>query len=225
MTQLQLNRWQRFLTNPVKQPLHTTPDKKEDFLDVIYVADSTSSSKEAKWAIQVLTEATSSVCYIYDADFTDLEELLEADAREILPEAVNSLLWDLPYNVRCPKDLENAIQDAFGPIGMDNFCDLAKMFLKRGDHGRMIFLQFRIPRDDKDISLWRNRRRLQRWRRRISWDKEENNDWVGVNAVVLYSSSWPLFTDLAEQEADAHKCFKTGCLFLANVAAVLGCHW
>lgn len=43
-------------------------------------------SEEAKQAVEVLSEEMNSVHYIYDADFNDLEDLQDANAREELAE-------------------------------------------------------------------------------------------------------------------------------------------
>lgn len=56
--------------------------------------------EEAKRAIQLLSEAVNSVCYIYDTDFRSNEELHETGIREGVVETVDSLLCDAPYNVR-----------------------------------------------------------------------------------------------------------------------------
>lgn len=87
----------------------------------------------------MLREAINSVCYIYDADFCDLEELHQAGAEEELAKWVYFVLCARTYNVKRQSELENIIHDASELNDMDDFCDLAKHLINYGDHGHRFF--------------------------------------------------------------------------------------
>lgn len=57
---------------------------------------STDLLKAARVALADLSEVLSSDCYIYDADFCDLQETHNEGAGANLPEPLNPLLHDLP---------------------------------------------------------------------------------------------------------------------------------
>lgn len=60
------------------------------------MAASTDLSKEAQRAVEVLSETTKSVYYVYDADFRGLEELSNAGSGKELAESLEFLLCNPP---------------------------------------------------------------------------------------------------------------------------------
>lgn len=65
-----------------------------------YAAASMNLSEEAKQASGVLGEALNMACCIYDANFSDPEELDKAGAGEDLAEVLDFHLCDHSFNVR-----------------------------------------------------------------------------------------------------------------------------
>lgn len=72
--------------------------KKEDIFEMTDYTASTDMSEEAKRTMAVLNEAMNSVCYTYDTDFRDIEELHETGSGEYLAKSVKFLICDSLYN-------------------------------------------------------------------------------------------------------------------------------
>lgn len=79
-----------------------------------------------KRARVVFSEAISSNCDIYEANFRNFEELHNAGVRHELAVGVIGLLCEARYNFRCQFKLEITSHDLFGTNDMDNFSELAK---------------------------------------------------------------------------------------------------
>lgn len=80
MTSLQPNELQTFLTNPARLSLLTAPEEEEKVLKMAAVAALLDLLEKAKQAIEVFGVAMNAVCYMYNADFCNVEELQEAGA-------------------------------------------------------------------------------------------------------------------------------------------------
>lgn len=93
--------------------MHTTPEKKEDALELTNAVASMDSSEESNRAMSVLGKAMYSVCYMYDTDVCGLEELNEAGAGGEPVDSVEVLLCDPHYNLRRQSELGNASYDVF----------------------------------------------------------------------------------------------------------------
>lgn len=102
----QLNKQKSLFTNLPSLPLLTAPEKEEDVLKMTDVAGLTDLPKEAKKAMEGLSETKNLVCYIYYADFQDLEEIQQASAGEKVMKSEDLLLFNHPYNVRRQSRLE-----------------------------------------------------------------------------------------------------------------------
>lgn len=110
-------------------------------------------SKETKRAIGVLSKPMNSVCYMYDAYFSELVELHKWGSAEELVESVHLLFCDLFYNLRRGSELENTGHEIFHMNDMDTFCYMAKRMTETGFHGRVF-------RSALQISVWRQRLEL-----------------------------------------------------------------
>lgn len=79
-------------TSPTRLPLLTASEKEENLLEMTNAAALMNMSEEAKRAMELLGEAMISVCFKYDANFRDLEELHKVSAGYELMERVCFLL-------------------------------------------------------------------------------------------------------------------------------------
>lgn len=96
---------QSLLTNSTRLMVLTTPDKEEDVLLGADTASLMDLSEESNRGMEVLNKAMNAALYIYNADFSDLEELYEFGTGEELAAPVDFLLCDAPYNVRVKREL------------------------------------------------------------------------------------------------------------------------
>lgn len=63
-----------------RMPLLNVSEKVENLLEKTDETASVDLSKDANRAVEVLSDAMNSVCYLPDADFRDFEDLQEASA-------------------------------------------------------------------------------------------------------------------------------------------------
>lgn len=74
----------------------------------------------------MLYERANSVCYIYNADFYDFEQIRKAIGEEKLMESMGFQSFDHALNVIRKSEQKNTSHDMFRPNDIDNFCDLTR---------------------------------------------------------------------------------------------------
>lgn len=67
-----------FFDDPARVPQPTALEKEKHVSEITNAAALIDLSEEVKRAMEMLSEAMSSLCYMHNADFRDLQELQEA---------------------------------------------------------------------------------------------------------------------------------------------------
>lgn len=95
------------------------------------------SLEEEKLAIEVLKLVINLVYYIFDAKFSNFQELYEAGDRDEPVKSVNGPQCNPPYSMRRQSELKIISHNVFWPKDEDSLCDLAKVLIKSCGHGEM----------------------------------------------------------------------------------------
>lgn len=88
--------------------------------------------------MELLGEAMYPACYTYDTDHRDVEGLQDSGAREELVESVGILLCG-PLQCESLDRAVNTNHNVLGTDDVDDSCYLAKMLIRRVDHGHVVF--------------------------------------------------------------------------------------
>ena len=115
-------------------PLSSTDNNIEDVVADLSIDD---LSEEGTKARETLLKAMEPYCVLVESSYDDFLSTMESEGGRALPENVQLLLTDPPYNTRSSQGRNNSSYDIFTSADMRNVADIAKEVLCPGGHGHI----------------------------------------------------------------------------------------
>lgn len=109
--------------------------KEESVLDATEAANGSHMSIETVPAQKAFLQAATTMCCVHNDDFQNKHERRKLQGDKGLPESINILMCNPPYDVSCQQALQNSDHDVFNGKDEEAFCKFTEKVLKRGVHG------------------------------------------------------------------------------------------